>query len=417
MTRPVTHRSPIWLMLLAISAGVLDVAACRFNVRDVGFVDLGSQPYRLFCYVDAKTDAAEVTLLRDVSLAVYLDCNIQAEVISLKYLNNGAAKAQFDLVKGRPLPAAVLVDGTGRGLAVNIGAGAGFQEKIWDSLEAVSESAGRSALLEQVVNRYGVLLLVEGKDAARNQAVRAIADSAIELVAKAINEKSLEKEIENPPSVMVVKAEDRQQERILLWSLGISETSVNEPQLAILYGRARQIGSVLSGDKITKSAVSAILNTIGLSCECGLDRSWMQGHMIPSKWEESTQSLAAKTLGFDPESPAIKMEMSQILSKSGQSRKAKEFGNGAALLAGYSEIAANVTTDQTDQSASPDKIALTNSVAPPVATPLPLPPTVTVSAPVTIHSRGRFLWVVVTGVGIFVGLIGAFIFFRTAGKH
>jgi hypothetical protein len=139
--------------------------------------------------------------------------------------------------------------------------------------------------------------------------------------------------------------------------------------------------------------------------------------MIPSKWEDSTQSLAAKTLGFDPESPAIKMEMSQILSKSGQSRKAKEFGNGAALLAGYSEIAANVTTDQTDQSASPDKIALTNSVAPPVATPLPLPPTVTVSAPVTIHSRGRFLWVVVTGVGIFVGLIGAFIFFRTAGKH
>lgn len=406
----------LFLILLVIWAGLLDVAACRFNVRDVGFVDLGSQPYRLFCYVDEKTDAADVTLLRDVSLAVYLDCNIRAEVINLKTLTNSAAKAQFDLVKGRPFPTAVLVDSTGRGLAVEIGAGSGFQEKIWDSLEAVSESTGRSTLLEQVVNRYGVLLLVEGKDAARNQAVRAIADRAIEIVAKAINEKSLEKDIEQPPSVMVLKAADRQSERILLWSLGISETSADEPELAILYGRARQIGSVLSGDKITMSAVSAILNTIGLSCECGLDRSWMQGHMIPSKWEDSTQSLAAKTLGFDPESPAIKMEMSQILSKSGQSRKAKEFGNGAALLAGYSEIAANVTNDQTDQSTSPDETAPTNSVAPPVATPLPLPPTVAVSAPVSVPARAPFL-VVVTGIGLFVGLIGAFIFFRAAGKH
>ena len=27
---------------------VIDVLACRFNVRDVGFVDLGSEKYRLF---------------------------------------------------------------------------------------------------------------------------------------------------------------------------------------------------------------------------------------------------------------------------------------------------------------------------------------------------------------------------------
>ncbi len=36
----------------------LDALACRFNVRDVGFVDLGSEKYRLFIFIPDATSAS-----------------------------------------------------------------------------------------------------------------------------------------------------------------------------------------------------------------------------------------------------------------------------------------------------------------------------------------------------------------------
>lgn len=403
---------PVLLVVFIMLIGAIESSACRFNVRDVGFVDLGSQPYKLYCFVDAKTAAGDVTLLKDVSLAAYLDCNVEAEVLAVESLGDHPGKGHFDLLKGKALPAAVLVDGRGRGLAIDLQAGNGFQEKIWDTLETVSESPSRAKLLDQVVNRYGVLLLVEGKDAQRNQAIRSMIEASIVPVTKAIAEKSLEKEIKQPPSLLVLKPEERERERVLLWSLGIDAAAAAEPQVAILYGRARQIGKVLSGEKITTSAISAILNTIGLSCECGLDRSWMQGHMIPAKWEESTQALAAKTLGFDPESPAIKMEMSQILSKSGQSRRANTFNKGDALLGGYSEISTEVVAD--DQTDSTKRTNQKDIVAEEPRQPTALLETVPVASR---PARGKnFAWIL-GGVGIFVFLVGTFVFIKASGRH
>ena len=37
----------------------IDALACRFNVRDVGFVDLGSEPYRLFIFVPEGRNGIE----------------------------------------------------------------------------------------------------------------------------------------------------------------------------------------------------------------------------------------------------------------------------------------------------------------------------------------------------------------------
>jgi hypothetical protein len=400
-----------FVSLLLLTA-VTDLSACRFNVRDVGFVDLGSQPYRLYCYFDSKTAAGDVTLLKDVALAAYLDCNVAAEVIAVESLGEHPAKQHFDLLKGKTLPAAVLVNALGRGLAIDLQAGNGFQEKIWDTLEAVSESPSRAKLLDQVVNRYGVLLLIEGNDAKRNQAIRSMIEASIVPVTKAITENSLEKEIKQPPTLMVLKPEDRERERVLLWSLGVGEEYEATAHVAVLYGRARQIGEVLAGDKINTSAISAILNTIGLSCECGLDRSWMQGHMIPAKWEEATQASAAKNLGFDPESPAIKMEMSQILSKSGQSRRANTFNKGNALLGGYTEISTGVVSD-TDQSDQSDQSDLTNQTDV-VPTSMAEPPPVAVT---TESTRGRIFLMILGGLGVLVLFIGMFVFLKANGRH
>ena len=126
----------------------------------------------------------------------------------------------------------------------------------------------------------------------------------------------LEKEIQRPPVVEVISADDYDAERAFLWSLGIGERT-SSPQVVILYGRGRMIGPVLRGERLSQSSVSAILTTIGLNCECGLDRKWMQGVMVPLKWDRDRKQEIAKQLGFNPESPEIRIEMSQIIAKGG----------------------------------------------------------------------------------------------------
>jgi hypothetical protein len=103
---------------------------------------------------------------------------------------------------------------------------------------------------------------------------------------------------------------------------------------------------VLRDARLDERAVTAIVNTIGLNCECGLDRKWMQGTMIPQKWDEDVQKRFANQLGFDPESPAIRIEMSQILAKGGKgqgaNRQTQIGGTLDDLLMGYREGALNL---------------------------------------------------------------------------
>ena len=74
------------------------------------------------------------------------------------------------------------------------------------------------------------------------------------------------------------------------------------------------MGPLLTGQQITKETMLNLLAVIGASCECGLDRSWMQGLMIPLVWGEERQSAVLKLSGFDAESPMVKAEISRILA-------------------------------------------------------------------------------------------------------
>ena len=116
--------------------------------------------------------------------------------------------------------------------------------------------------------------------------------------------------------VSVISPGEFDGEQAFLWSLGIEEVT-DAPRVVILYGRGRMIGPVLDGDRLNRESISAILDTIGLNCECGLDRKWMQGAMVPLKWDRDRKQQMATQLGFNPESPEIRIEMSQILAKGG----------------------------------------------------------------------------------------------------
>tara|TARA_B100000809_G_scaffold36939_1_gene32353 strand:+ start:168 stop:641 length:474 start_codon:yes stop_codon:yes gene_type:complete len=119
------------------------------------------------------------------------------------------------------------------------------------------------------------------------------------------------------------------------------------------------IGPVLSGERLSQPSVSAILNTIGLNCECGLDRKWMQGVMVPLKWDRDRKQEIANQLGFNPESPEIRIEMSQILAKGGAGQginRSKIVGDTLdELLTGYrtGSLAANTPPGSLGQATEP----------------------------------------------------------------
>ena len=209
---------------------------------------------------------------------------------------------------------------------------------VWDGLESVFDSKRRNSVLSKVYEHYGVILIVEGKNVEENQRIGDLANRVVKSISSQMGK--LEKEIREPPVVEMISTKDFDAEKAFLWSLGITENA-ETPQVAILYGRGRMIGPVLRDERLDERSLKAIVNTIGLNCECGLDRKWMQGPMVPQKWDDALQKRFANHLGFDPESPAIRLEMSQILAKGGKGQGAnKQASIGGSLddlLMGYRE--------------------------------------------------------------------------------
>ena len=321
---------------------VLDASACRFNVRDVGFVDLGSEKYRLFLFVPDAMPTAEIESLKSIAYATYLESNVKADVLTARAAAKGEAGPFLPVNLKHAQAVLISVDGK-RSLPVSLSVdGKPLSVSAWDGLESVFDSPRRNSVVSKVYEHYGVILIVEGKSAEENLRVRKMGDTVVASITSKMDK--LEKEIREPPVVEVISAKEFAGERAFMWSLGITEIA-ETPQVVVLYGRGRIIGPVLRDARLDERALTAIVNTIGLNCECGLDRKWMQGTMIPQKWDEDVQKQFASQLGFDPESPAIRIEMSQILSKGGKgqgaNRQSQIGGTLDDLLMGYREGALN----------------------------------------------------------------------------
>ena len=316
----------------------MDALACRFNVRDVGFVDLGSDPYRLLIIFPDGTPKSEIELLKSTAYASYLDSNVKATILTQKdALKSKAAKfVPRELTQVQ----AVLISADGKqSLPVKLTEeGKPLAVSVWDGLESVFDSKRRNSVISKVYEHYCVILITEGKNIGENQRIRNLANRVVKSISGQMDK--LEKEIREPPVVEIISIKDFNSEKAFLWSMGITEIA-ETPQVTILYGRGRMIGPVLRDEQLDERSLKAIVNTIGLNCECGLDRKWMQGTMVPQKWDEDLQKRFANHLGFDPESPAIRLEMSQILAKGGKgqgtNRQTPIGGSLDDLLMGYRE--------------------------------------------------------------------------------
>lgn len=326
MRDPLSCTSVIRSLLLLIPALA---GLCRYTVRDVAFVDLGDESYRL----ELRAPAPEAETLGVIASSL-LDTNVTYEVDELEAFSSERSKVTLHHPDGREM-----------------------EVDIWgeDSLDAVklndiASSPLRERMLDEVFARYAFCLLVEGEDPEKNARAREVIDGAFTELGKIFAQ--MPKAVGDRPRLTTLAHDRRADERYLLFGLGIEEAS-KEPAFAVIMGRGRRVGPVLIDEEISPTAVFGILNAIGQSCECDLDRSWMQGPRIPLRWDAAAKERVVQDLSFDAESPFIKTEISGILARGPQHTKGEAGVSLEEALLAYEEIVIPTRELEEEPSAQP----------------------------------------------------------------
>ncbi len=290
------------------------VALCRYTVRDVAFVDLGDSSYRL----ELKVPAPDAATLGAVATTL-LDTNVSYEVSELEPFSSESSELTLHHPDGRSL----VVD-------------------IWSAdaldvvkLNSITDSPLRRRLLDEVFTYYAFCLLVEGEDAAKNARALEVIEGAFTELGKIYDQ--MPKAVGERPRLTTLPHARRGEERVLLFGLGIEESG-REPTFAVIMGRGRRVGPVLVDEEISPTAVFGILNSVGQSCECDLDRSWMQGPRVPLRWDAAAKERVVQDLSFDAESPFVKTEISGILARGPQHREGEAGVTLEEALLAYEEF-------------------------------------------------------------------------------
>ncbi|HNS20896.1 MAG TPA: hypothetical protein PKH24_10380 [Sedimentisphaerales bacterium] len=355
-----------WLSLtvLGILAAFPDPAqGCRYNVREIGFIDTGVEPYRLFVYVPQTVPAGEIGGLKSVLDVACADTNIRCEPVRAGQDANHPALRFLSVHGIDSYPAAVVVSPDGPSRQVPLRAdGRSLTEAASSSLEVVLDSPIRRQILEKAADSYAVVLLIEGPQQDRNAVAREAVSAAISRVREQLE--FLPKPISRGPEMVVLDRSSLAREEMLLWTLGLEPEDVNEPCAAIFYGRGRWIGPLFKGELLTDANLLRVLPIIGADCECGLDHRWLQGTMLPARWDGSLQQKVASSLGFDPESPMVKMEMVSIIRRgvSGLGDPGVPFGYQEIRVGGEQTGASYLSVSESNNTTSQPG---TESVAPP----------------------------------------------------
>ena len=292
---------------------------CQYNVREVGFIDVGIEPYRLLVYLPETAPAGETSGLKDALDVTLAETNIRLQLVTA---GADANQAATELVKTHGishLPAAIMVSPDGQSLPLALPEKAvSLAQAISAALGDILESPLRRQILEKCADAYGVVLLIEGPEPKANATAReAIATAVREIGAQLefLPAPTKSKPISTPPELVVLDRKSMAREQVLLWTLRLKPEDVNQPRAAVFYGRGRWLGPLFDAATLTAGNLAQLLSVIGGDCECGLDHRWLQGTMLPARWDEPLQQKVVQNLGYDPENPMAKMEMVSIIRR------------------------------------------------------------------------------------------------------
>lgn len=343
-------------LLLCLSASIS--LGCLYTVRDIGFVDINNPKYNLHLLINDDTPKEMISTLNEIAYAAFIDTNIKADIININSDDKRykSLKKYHDFWEIDTYPSAILVSPNGLSLSIPLLADdMPFRESVWSSLDKIVISPKRDELFKHIIKSFCVILLIEGSTTFEdNDGIRKAITTANDEFAARMNQ--MTRSVEKPPYLVTISAKSRQQERILLWSLGLNEKAMEKTQVVFFYGKGRKIGPIIKGQDINREMVLEMLDLIGSACECGLERGWLEDIALPTKWGEKMQKEAIKQLGFDPESPIIKTEISQIINQA-QSENITE--NPQMQIELYTEE--SVISDEKASFLSPAQLASMNS--------------------------------------------------------
>ena len=317
------------LLIVIMSSAVL---ACRYTVREIGFADFGKDSYQIVLFKDNRISDADAKLFKAISYAALLDANIIVQVIDVQKEKSSPLLKYYKKSENGELPNAILVSPEERAKAFTFKKSDNFTQTVWSLIENIVTSTARDKLIMEIISSYGVVYFIEGNYPEENIKYRKIVNEAIDEIKLVMM--SLPKPVHIPPAIITIKANEIEREDVLRWSLGWEASDKSKPAVAIIYGRGRRMGPMLKGDMIKADVIKNMLRFVGEDCECGLDRSWMLGTMVPLRWDSKLKAAVLKQYGFDADNPMVISEMSQILSV------APERVNNSIdtdLLYGYSE--------------------------------------------------------------------------------
>jgi len=212
----------------------------------------------------------------------------------------------------RILPSLTLISPEGGAIPIPIQlSGDEPDSSLKEALRRIVSTPFRDELVHQLARHYAAVLLIEGPDAVENQRALRAVKKAIAAVQHQM--KFMPKPVNRGPVVIEIGENRLPSEGILLWALGIADSAESGPYAAVLYGKARWIGPLLRSSEIEEKSLLYLLTIIGADCECGLDPRLIRGRPLPTSWDREVQSDVIRDLGFDPENPLVRIEVSQIM--------------------------------------------------------------------------------------------------------
>ena len=323
--------------LIFISLTVLlvrDSFACRYNVRETGFVAMESEQFFLGIYIDDHTSEQQVAEIKYTARDLFSESNIAFEIVNINTQTDHPALAYLPSLSVKTFPAAVLVSPDGQFLPVSLdGSDRPFADRLKSAFRQILFSAIREELKQKVSTHYGVVLFIEGRESKENQQAREAIEQALIRVKK--NMDLMPKSIKNPPVMLTLKNKSLTADPVLIWTLGLKASAVEKPHAAVFYGKARWLGPLFKNEEITRNNLSEILFVIGADCECGLDKNWLRGTMLPMAYDKNDRERIAADLGFDPENPMIKSEIYHIMRTGNYRPERRETYGGLDTVSGY----------------------------------------------------------------------------------
>jgi hypothetical protein len=306
--------------------------ACRYTVREIGLADFAKDSYQFILFKDNRISDSDVKLFKNISQAALHNANISTRVIDVQKNEFSPLLEFYKMASDGIFPNLLFVSPQGSAKAFRFNQSKDLTQAIWYIIEKIVTSPARAKLMENIIKSFAVIYFIEGTNSEENIKAREIVESAISVFKPLML--SLPKAVHTPPAIITIKANETGDEDVLLWSLGWEEVDKSKPSVALIYGRGRRMGPMLNNNYIREDIIRNMLRFIGEDCECGLDRNWMLGTMIPLRWDSKLKSAVLAQYGFDADNPLVISEMSQILSVA-PARINRSVDTG--ILYGYSE--------------------------------------------------------------------------------